>query len=116
MSRLRKRCLPTYEALKDAIGQSPVVTADETSWRVTALAAWMWHFTAPTLALYGIRSGRGDAGGHAAAGDVHGRPGQRRLGSLSVLPGGTASEPSPSWSSPDKRRFRLQMIAVDGWR
>ena len=61
MSRLGKRCLPTYEALKDAIGQSSVVTGDETSWRVMALAAWMWHFTTPTLALYGIRSGRGYA-------------------------------------------------------
>src|SRR5262249_8105151 len=61
MSRLGKRCLPTYEAVREAIGQSRVVTGDETGWRVMALPAWMWHFTTPTLALYGVRSGRGYA-------------------------------------------------------
>ena len=38
---------------------SPVVTADETSWRVDADLQWLWAFVTPQTTVYAIQPGRG---------------------------------------------------------
>ena len=38
---------------------SPVVTADETSWRVDADLQWLWAFVTPETTVYAIQPGRG---------------------------------------------------------
>ena len=50
---------PAYEALCEQIRNSPVVTADETGWRVGALGHWLWAAVTPTTTVYAICPARG---------------------------------------------------------
>ena len=54
-------------ALCDVHG-SPVVTADETSWRVAADLQWLWAFVTPATTVYAIQPGRGLAQAAAVIG------------------------------------------------
>ena len=47
--RLRREC----------VRGSPVVTADETSWRVDADLQWLWAFITPQITVLAIQPGRG---------------------------------------------------------
>ena len=47
---------------------SPVVTADETSWRVAADLQWLWAFVTPATTVYAIQPGRGLAQAAAVIG------------------------------------------------
>jgi transposase len=57
--RSARHAQPTYDTLRAAIRGSPVVTVDETSWRVAALGQWLWVWTTPHTTVYAILPGRG---------------------------------------------------------
>jgi transposase len=57
--RAARRAQPTYDALCATVRGSPVVTADETSWRVAADLHWLWAFVTPDTTVYAIQPGRG---------------------------------------------------------
>ena len=59
LARIGDRCRPTYQALVEAVRQSPVVTGDETSWHVNGDPGWLWIMTTELVTVYGIREGRG---------------------------------------------------------
>jgi transposase len=57
--RAARYAQPTYAALSATVRGSPVVTADETSWRVGADLQWLWAFVTPETTVYAIQPGRG---------------------------------------------------------
>lgn len=70
--RLAQRARPVYERLIELMRQCLVVHADETGWRIGALAAWLWVFTNERITLYTIRAGPG-ARGHEVVLTILGR-------------------------------------------
>lgn len=58
LHRVARRAAPTYAALCDQVRGSPVVSADETGWRVGALGCWLWVFATADTTVYTIRPGR----------------------------------------------------------
>ena len=61
MHRAARQAQPTYDALAATVRGSPVVTADETSWRVDADLQWLWAYVTPDTTVYAIQPGRGIA-------------------------------------------------------
>ena len=59
--RAARQAQPTYDALAATVRGSPVVTADETSWRVDAHLQWLWAYVTPDTTVYAIQPGRGIA-------------------------------------------------------
>src|SRR5579875_334745 len=59
LERLAEDASGTYDALKTALGVSPVVTADETGWRVDAERGWLWVFVGDRVTVYDIAVGEG---------------------------------------------------------
>jgi transposase len=59
MRRAAHQAEPTYAALCETIRGSPVVTADETGWKVDARLQWLWAYTTPDTTVYAIQPGRG---------------------------------------------------------
>lgn len=57
--RAARRAHPTYEHLCTTVRGSPVVTVDETSWRVDAGLQWLWAWVTATTTVYAILPGRG---------------------------------------------------------
>ena len=57
--RAARQAHPTYAALCATVRGSPVVTADETSWRVAADLQWLWAFVTRETTVYAIQPGRG---------------------------------------------------------
>lgn len=57
--RAARQAQPTYARLCVMVRGSPVVTADETSWRVDAELQWLWAFVTPETTVYAIQPGRG---------------------------------------------------------
>jgi transposase len=57
--RAARQAQPTYQMLCATVRGSPVVTADETSWRVDADLQWLWAFVTPATTAYAIQPGRG---------------------------------------------------------
>jgi transposase len=57
--RAARHAQPTYQTLCATVRGSPVVTADETSWRVDADLQWLWAFVTPETTVYAIQPGRG---------------------------------------------------------
>jgi transposase len=57
--RAARRAQPTYEHLGATVRGSPVVTMDETSWRVDADLQWLWAVVTPQTTVYAIHPGRG---------------------------------------------------------
>ena len=56
--KLAETARPIYEKLIELIRQCSVVHADETSWRIGTLAAWLWVFTNRQISVYAIRDNR----------------------------------------------------------
>jgi transposase len=61
MRRAAQRAAPTYEALREQIRGSPVVTPDETGWKVNAHLQWLWAAATAETTVYVIQPGRGFA-------------------------------------------------------
>jgi transposase len=57
--RAARQAQPTYAALCATVRGSPVVTADETSWRVDTDLHWLWAFVTRETTVYAIQPGRG---------------------------------------------------------
>lgn len=52
--RLARQSKPTYQQLIQVLRESPVVNADETSWKIGGQKAWLWVFTNETSTVYTI--------------------------------------------------------------
>lgn len=59
LHRAARRATPTYDALRDQIRGSPVVSPDETSWKVGGRLWWLWVFATAQTIVYAIQDGRG---------------------------------------------------------
>ena len=59
LHRTAQHAAPTYEALCQTVRGSPMVTPDETGWRVGGRLHWLWAFATPDTTVYAIRKGRG---------------------------------------------------------
>ena len=59
LHRTARDAAPTYTALCEQVRNSPVVTPDETGWRVAAISHWLWAFVTPETTVYAICAGRG---------------------------------------------------------
>ena len=59
LHRTAAAAAPAYAALCEQIRRSPVVTPDETGWRVNAVRHWLWAFATPETTVYAICDGRG---------------------------------------------------------
>jgi transposase len=57
--RAARQAQPTYDHLAATVRGSPVVTMDETSWRVAADLQWLWVAATPLTTVYAIQPGRG---------------------------------------------------------
>lgn len=57
--RAARQARPTYEALCTQIRGSPVVSPDETGWKVAGLLAWLWAYVTADTTVYRIQAGRG---------------------------------------------------------
>jgi transposase len=68
VGRAARQAQPTYDALCATVRGSPVVTPDETSWRVAADLQWLWAFVTPETTVYAIQPGRGLAQAAAVIG------------------------------------------------
>ena len=59
LHRAARDARPAYEELREQVRNAPVVTADETGWRVGAVGHWLWAAVTPTTTVYAICAGRG---------------------------------------------------------
>lgn len=59
LHRLARRGQPTYNQLVAVVRSSPVVSPDETGWKVGGRLNWLWAFATPTATVYAILPGRG---------------------------------------------------------
>ena len=59
--RAARQAQPTYEALCAQVRGSPMVSPDETGWKVAGVLQWLWAFATPTTTVYRIQPGRGFA-------------------------------------------------------
>jgi transposase len=59
VQRAARVAQPTYDHLAATVRGSPVVTMDETSWRVDADLQWLWVVATPLTTVYAIQPGRG---------------------------------------------------------
>ena len=68
LHRTADAAAPAYAALREQVRCSPVVTPDETGWRVNAILHWLWAFATPETTVYAICDGRGFAEAAAVLG------------------------------------------------
>lgn len=61
VQRAARQAQPTYDALCATVRGSPVVTPDETGWKVGGHPYWLWAFATPDTTTYAIEDGRGFA-------------------------------------------------------
>jgi len=59
LHRAARQAAPTYATLRDQIRGSPVVSPDETSWKVGGRLWWLWVFATAHTVVYAIQDGRG---------------------------------------------------------
>jgi transposase len=57
--RAAHQAQPTYDTLCATVRGSPIVTVDETSWRVAADLEWLWVYVTADTTVYAIQPGRG---------------------------------------------------------
>lgn len=57
--RLGRKASPTYMNLIEQVRGSPVVSPDETGWRIGGDKAWLWTVATPDTTVYQIEPGRG---------------------------------------------------------
>jgi transposase len=59
LHRLAAAAEPTYDALIESLRAAPVVSPDETGWKVGGELVWLWAFATPDISVYAIQDGRG---------------------------------------------------------
>jgi len=59
LHRAARQAAPTYDLLREQVRGSPVVSPDETSWKVAGELWWLWAFATATTVVYAIQAGRG---------------------------------------------------------
>jgi transposase len=59
LQRLAEQGQPTYDGLVETIQSSPVVSPDETGWKVAGHLRWLWAFVTSQTTVYAILDGRG---------------------------------------------------------
>ena len=59
LHRAARAAAPGYAALCEQVRNAPVVTPDETGWRIGGERHWLWVFTTPETTVYAICPGRG---------------------------------------------------------
>ena len=69
-ARTAARATPTYDALCAQIRGSPVVSPDETGWKVAGTLHWLWAFATLNTTVYAIRPGRGFGDAATILGDT----------------------------------------------
>jgi transposase len=57
--RVARQARPTYAALCARVRGSPMVSPDETGWKVAGRLQWLWAFATPDTTIYRIQPGRG---------------------------------------------------------
>lgn len=57
--RAARQAAPTYDALCARVRASPMVSPDETGWKVAGRLQWLWAFATPDTTVYRIQPGRG---------------------------------------------------------
>src|SRR5439155_14498645 len=57
--RAARQAAPTYDALCARVRGSPMVTPDETGWKVAGLLQWLWAFATRDTTIYRIQPSRG---------------------------------------------------------
>ena len=68
LHRAARQAAPTYAGLRAQVRGSPVVSPDETSWKVGGRNWWLWVFVTPQSVVYAIQPGRGFAQAAAVLG------------------------------------------------
>ena len=61
LHRAARAAAPAYTALCEQVRNAPVVTPDETGWRVGGVRHWLWTFVTSETTVYAICPGRGFA-------------------------------------------------------
>lgn len=59
LHRMARQGAPSYAALQATVRGSPMVSPDETGWKVAAHLEWLWAFATPDTTVYAILPGRG---------------------------------------------------------
>jgi transposase len=59
VQRVGRRAVPTVETLVRRVRRAPIVSPDETGWKVAGRLWWLWVFATPTFTVYAIKPGRG---------------------------------------------------------
>ena len=59
LHRAARAAPPAYTELCEQVRNAPVVTPDETGWRVGGIRHWLWAFVTPDTTVYAICPGRG---------------------------------------------------------
>ena len=59
LHRAARAAAPAYTELCEQVRNAPVVTPDETGWRVGGVRHWLWTFVTPDTTVYAICPGRG---------------------------------------------------------
>jgi transposase len=59
IQRVGRRAVPTRDALVRRLRHAPLVSPDETGWKVAGRLWWLWVFATPTYTVYAIMPGRG---------------------------------------------------------
>jgi hypothetical protein len=57
--RAARQAAPTYDAQCTRVRGSPMVSPDETGWKVAGRLQWLWAFATPDTTVYRIQPGRG---------------------------------------------------------
>jgi transposase len=83
--RLGRKAAPTYANLIERVRGSPVVSPDETGWRIGGDKAWLWTVATPDTTVYQIEPGRGYAEAVKLLGPNFEGVLCRRLGSVPAL-------------------------------
>ena len=68
LHRAARQAAPTYAQLQAQVRGSPMVSPDETSWKVGGRSWWLWAFVTPRAVVYAIQPGRGFAQAAAVLG------------------------------------------------
>jgi len=69
IARVSTAAKATHEGMIQSIRSAPVVSPDETGWRVNGGKAWLWTFVAALTTVYAIEIGRGFKAAAAVLGE-----------------------------------------------